>query len=1104
MKKFFILILALQAAVCLQAATLKADTEYYLWLNIYEKLLGVNKDGSAPAISAYGNRPADSYKFVAEESGTNGYVLLRQKSSGHYLAASGENSYSVVFENDRSTDARYLWAVEEGTYSYLVNKKSGGYLGVDGANKDNTYVSVYYDKPKGSHSQWTAIPVTGNSWNEARAAYVSEEYTNEQGVREIDYTLMKNVTIDRSDAIDIHVTANTTPISGTSTINLGSDKTWLIIDNIVPSDVISNYLKYVKIEGKAAKNGSNCRVAIFLNGAAVIPLPKAPMTCQGTNGEFTLATGNHTNLGVRSNTMTSFTLRRGYMATVASGTNDGGYSRVFVADHADLTVELPTALNKRVSSVYVKQWQYLNKKGWGNTSGTSGADQLRATWYWSWSAGYSSTNNFEYVPCRQHLYWPSASDVNNKTATASLSLNEPEHSEQHTSDKCSCGGTIDSWKAYTLNNDFLPGAGRIGSPQPTELSYLTEYFGYVDNMASRCDFAVTHAYWDLAGYNEKDYANWFCNTKCKSVWNNTGRPLWLTEMEVSASWNSNKITSYEQNRKYLQVLLQKIEECPWIERYAIYGTDMYQTYMFYDANPSKSLTPAGEVYRDHRSTFAYNAKYTKTPTFWTPSLKTPSLSVRVNEASGTLAVTIQNPNGDMTDQLTLQHFNTATGQWEDYYTETNRQQFDSETLKYTFPISDFNIDNTQLRVYVKRTVGDEATSEPTSTGYILNPGITTTSKDEVPGWQCQRSAANGYTKGTGDTYLEVWSSTAQGMQFDYYQDVEDLPAGIYELSAAVFNTTDKVAGATVNGSVVLYAQADTVQYLMPVTVDGELDYERRLTIPGIVVLGGKLRIGIKNLGEMSARWAGADDFKLVRTALLNNSHSQYMEARKQAEAFAREHFFKNETDASAYVVNPSCQRQDTYGWMVTNNSTSTGESSDGVSTNAYWNLWKGSAFTSTMSQEILFLPEGKYTAKALLRGNAAADISLTASVISPKTTEKDSVTVTIKPTGNTSAEGSNYKNGWMQAETPYVIVRPGDVLRITMKADITGNSGWWSADDFGLSWQYVEPLPDGVEAIQGAEYKVQSPVVYDLSGRHIASPNAKGLYIKNGKKFIVR
>ena len=380
-------------------------------------------------------------------------------------------------------------------------------MGIDGANKGKDYVSVYYDKPKGSHSQFSVIPVVGSTWAEARQAYESAVYTNAQGVQEIDYCQLKDKVIDRSDAIDIHITSNDTPMSGITKVNLGSDRTWLILDNIVPSTVISTYLKYVTINGNAAANGTNCRVAIYLNGAAIIPKPETAMTCQGTTGEFTLAVGNHATLSKNSNAMTSFVLRRGYMATLSTSiSGKKGYSRVYVADHTDLEITLPKALTKRVSSVNIKNWQYLSKKGWASRNGKSGTDKLRATWFWTWSADQSSTADFEYVPCLQHRYWPSADDVNSHTSSASLSLNEPEHSEQH--EGCSCGGTTDPWTAYTFNDKFLPSGGRIGSPQPTDLSYLTSYFQHVDDMSSRCDFAVTHAYWDMADYNETDYANW--------------------------------------------------------------------------------------------------------------------------------------------------------------------------------------------------------------------------------------------------------------------------------------------------------------------------------------------------------------------------------------------------------------------------------------------------------------------------------------------------------------------------------------------------------------------------------------------------------------------
>ena len=156
-------------------AELKAGGEYYIWLNIYEKLLGSNEAGDGPALSAYGTK-TDGYVFVAESSGKSGYVLLKQMSSGKYLAASSSDGYSVTLE-DKSTDDRFCWKADDGCYVYIINKKSNAYLGIDGANKGSTYVSVFYDRPKGSHSQFTVIPANG-SWEETRQAYVSEEYTN--------------------------------------------------------------------------------------------------------------------------------------------------------------------------------------------------------------------------------------------------------------------------------------------------------------------------------------------------------------------------------------------------------------------------------------------------------------------------------------------------------------------------------------------------------------------------------------------------------------------------------------------------------------------------------------------------------------------------------------------------------------------------------------------------------------------------------------------------------------------------------------------------------------------------------------------------------------
>lgn len=1089
------------------SAALKPDTEYYLWLNIYEKLIGTNAEGTSPALSEYGvNDDAASYIFIAESSGKDGYVLLRQKSSNKYLAASGSNSYSIVFEAERSTADRYCWKVDEGTYTYLSNKKNSKYVGVDGAQKGKDYVPIYYDKPKGSHSQFSAIPAVGENWDEARQAFESEVYTNAQGVQEIDYCQVKDRVIDRSDAVDIHITSNMKPIQGNSTINLGGDHTWLIIDNFTPSEVISNYLRFVTINGKKATNGTNCRVAIYLNGAAIIPTTgKKVLSFDGTAGESTLnVTDGFSAMTTKyNNTMTSFVLQRGYMATLATGTEGSGYSRVFVADHADLAVTLPEALAKRVTSVNIKPWQYLSKKGWGDTAGNSKGSDLKASWFWSWSAGYSSSQDIEFVPCRQHKSWPSASEVNSKTSSAAFSINEPEHSEQHTSDKCSCGGTVDAWYCTTITPDFQAGGGRIGSPQPTDFSWMYDYFSKADGMAYRCDFAVTHSYWDISGRSEADYASYFVN-RCKEVWSNTGRPLWITELEIGSSWGE-KVTDYDKYRSYLVTLLQKMEESDWIERYAIYEYDVYGSYMYYRDDKTwnrTGLTPAGQVYRDHRSTFAYHSNYTKTPVWWAPSAKKPSLGIAQNEKTGKFTFTITNPNTDMTDELYVEHL-TTEGTWEEVARVTSRNQFERDNIQVTGVIVEGAYANTDIfRAVVKTLRGVIVTSD---SGFVTNPNINATSKTNVDGWTLTRESYAGATKAeSGDTYFEVWGSNAANINFNYYQDVTDLPAGVYRLMANVFNTLDGVSGA-VNGAVGLYAQSADQFYFAPVTEDAQLDAEAK-TLDGVPVAqidriivqeGGQLRVGVRNLGVMQARWAGADNFVLLRTGDLNDVNLPAEQASAEVALYDLMPPSDGGFDASRFIVNPDANNKTSYGWKVSNvDFKSDNESFDGNASNSYWNIWKSGAFNSSMSQDITGLPAGTYTFSALLRGQETAELTLTAMT----TTSTGSKTFT--GVGATSSSEDEFPNGWRRITTEPITVQHGQTVTLSLTVKTTATA-WWSADHFALT--LTEKSDDAVGIQQTTRPTADPYAIYDLAGRRVAYPTLKrGIYIVGSKKVLLK
>ena len=1126
MKRILLFVTCCIMAVASFAKDLTGGQEYFIVLDIYDKVLGSSEDGSSPALSAIAAR-ADtaSYIFVAEASGTSGYFFLRQKSTGRYLAASTSNSYSVLFQASKGSGDAYLWKAQEGVKSYLQSKRNTNRrVGVDGGNKGAAYVSVYYDKNRGSHSEFRIIPVTG-SYTDSHRSYVSDDYVNSIGRKEVDYyQIAGGVRIERNDTVDIHISASDNPIVGSGNkVVLGSTDTWLIFDNVAPSEVKSRYMSSVMIGKTAANIETNCRVAIYLNGAAVIPIkasvrPMEIYTERDLGGQkYTVTDGDHRSLPAKqTNVARSFILRRGNMATVYTNTQYGGYSRVYVADHADLVVnQLPTALDQRISSICVRPWEYVSKKGWADTGGATRGPKLRATWFWSWSAGYSSTSDMEYVPCRQHKSWPSKSEVNNKTSSAAFSINEPEHSEQHTSDKCACGGTVDSWYCTTITPDFLGGGGRIGSPQPTDFSWMYDYFGHADDMAYRCDFAVTHAYWQVSGRSAADYASWFAS-ECKKIWDNTGRPLWITEMEISASWHSEQSSfSEEKFRSYLQALLEKLDECDYVERYAIYNTDVnWKSHMFYDDG---GFTPSGQVYRDHRATFAYNASKQKTPLWWAPTAKAPSLSVEKN-SKGKLDFTITNPNTDLTATCVIERMGEE-GEWETIAEVTDRSKFDSQTILINNVSAEgFDLDNDRFRVVVTTSTGKTLSSSSVDNNLITNGGIEATSKTNIQGWTCTKDAQNGYTKAaTGDTYFEAWDANAAAMNFNYYQDLNDLENGTYRLTANIFNTTNGVEGIVLNDAVGLYAKTTDQLHFAPVEESDTLDVDRVTTIDDILVTDGKLRVGVRNLGTMNGRWAGADNFRLFRIGDLPADLTRAAACKDYAlialmpalgeEGEGSATTLSMPRDASRFIVNPDATRKTNYGWTASNVDFKTdAEAYDGVSSNSYWNIWKSGAYTSTLTQTVEGLPEGDYVFSAIVRGSAdVAPITLSIStsggdVQTRAADASNSSTVTFNGTGANQYPGSPYLQGWQRIETAPLHVAHGTPVELSLRVDATA-SAWWSADHFALtlvSSDVATPVKTPSAAV-----KSSTPSIYNLNGQRLSAPR-KGINIIDGRKKVVR
>lgn len=539
---------------------------------------------------------------------------------------------------------------------------------------------------------------------------------------------MQNAILHFTTPADVWVPSVDTLLVG-STLNLVHEEAWLLTSHWMPSEAISHLLPSVYVNAKKGVSGSNLRVAIYLDGAVVIPQTDDYQPFRGysetgyAGEETTLGLGCNNQLGAVANTLRSFVLKRGYMVTLATNADGSGYSRVYVADHDDIRVDaLPEALDRRISSVYVRKWNWVSKKGWGSTGGAGKASTVRSNWYYSWSAGYNTTVDQEYVPEKTHLYWPSWGEINRKdNVTCVLGLNEPEHSEQHSSDRCSCGGAINEWNAFNkLHTSFFESGLRIGSPAPTDASYLTNYITYCNNYAYRCDFVVTHSYW------KEDIGTW--RSRLESIHKATGRPIWITELEPGASWDKPGYSDVATAAKRYQQIFDLMEELDYVERYVPYQDDLWFNAMLYaDGWP----TPAGFLYRDYPSSHAYKAEQQFIPVWWRPSLKEVKITSAKASQDGVATFVTDNPNGDMTATFAIERL-AEDGRWQTVYAEPSRAAFDQTSLTVSADVSSLPVGSATFRLKVTTLSGAEAVS-PTVAVQLIHTGISSPHLQEGTG-----------------------------------------------------------------------------------------------------------------------------------------------------------------------------------------------------------------------------------------------------------------------------------------------------------------------------------------------------------------------------------
>ena len=406
-------------------------------------------------------------------------------------------------------------------------------------------------------------------------------------------------TVTMTGRSELFVTGTGTPLAG-SVIHLNSADAWLFLPAIKPSVVSSTLLGQVFVNGAAAVSGTNVRVVQYGVGTVVIPHAPSfqPLTgftgpnFTGSSRSFGLYAYHTTDatLGAMKGDLSSFTLKRGYMATIATSADGSGTSKVYVAQDHDLEIAiLPAALDNRAQFIRVLPWRWVAKKGASDLS----ADVLDAAWRYNWNNNLESTLDWEYVPIKQQAYWP-ALPTTKQNVTHLLGFNEPNNPVEDAYSSLN-NGSVDA--AIAAWPSLLATGHRIGSPAVTDggKAWLYEFMDKAIAANLRVDFIAIHNY--QAGHTASSLTAWL-----KDIYDRYQLPIWVKEFNNGANWTTAPDPTLQQNADWVASITDAFDTTPWIERYSIYSAVEAVRQM---VDASGNLTPAGLVYKNNASPIGY-------------------------------------------------------------------------------------------------------------------------------------------------------------------------------------------------------------------------------------------------------------------------------------------------------------------------------------------------------------------------------------------------------------------------------------------------------------------------------------------------------------------
>lgn len=503
---------------------------------------------------------------------------------------------------------------------------------------------------------------------------------------------------------------NAVPFTETGSVDIvNTDHAVVIFNNLKPSKALA-YLKYIKINGAVARNNSNCQVKMYGSGSIILPYgtsvkmltvySEENFTGDECNNFDTRNTGGYMNTLTEAqlnNRIRSFKLKRGYMVTFSLLPEGRGYSRCFIADKADLEMNLPALMSGRVSSYRVFQWNDASKKGIANATGSDICDKLNVSWCYSFGPGESRYPNTECVV--HHIYedWPSSSECGSKEYSTHLKTNnEPLNSADD---------RPQSLETILANWENLMRTGmRLCTPSSWDGSpnFIKQFLDAIDARGWRCDIVDLHCYWTEGTFD----------SSIPSAWSNYKRPIWISEFVWGASWNSNGAfasgVTEHQNAEAMKRIITKLNGWGYVERYAYWNSERDPSKVYKNG----SLTELGEWYASQKTGIGYSKTYEYVPV--TPPLSDPSnLSVRFDKDKRHNSLSWKENNGELSNTMVIQR-KIDDGSW----TEIAVIDLKETASTYSY-VDEEGLDGYSYRICVtdmnnKKRYSDVIVSRPTT------------------------------------------------------------------------------------------------------------------------------------------------------------------------------------------------------------------------------------------------------------------------------------------------------------------------------------------------------------------------------------------------------